>query len=246
MRRVIILAIVGGVALLATACTPSVTVENPPAPGPDQDTGISVSGVGTVSGEPDTLTMSFGVSVLADTVSDAVARAADRADAVVAALMSNGVDDTDIQTTNYSIYPQYDYRSNTQVLLGYQVSNTVTAKIRDIPSAGSTIDAVTAAGGDDVTVSGVSFSIEDNEALIEAARDAAWNDAMAKGDQLASLSGVSLGSPVSISESFSEPRPPIYFDTAAAEGGAADSVTPIVPGQQDVEVRLDVVFAISP
>jgi uncharacterized protein len=238
------LAVVGGLAVVAAACTPSVTVENPPSSGPDQQNGISVSGVGTVTGEPDTVTMSFGVSVLADSVSEAVATAAERADAVISALEANGVAEADIQTTNYAIYPRYDYRNNTEVLAGYQVTNTVTAKLRDIPSAGDTIDAVAAAGGDDVTVSGVSFSIEDNQDLIDAAREAAWNDALSKGDQLASLSGVSLGSPISITETVSASGPPIYYDRAEG-GAAADVATPIAPGQQDVEIIIEVVFAIG-
>lgn len=243
MRRGIMLGLIGALAVAAAACTPSVTVENQP-PSADQPAGIAVSGVGTVSGKPDTLTMSFGVSVLADSVSDAVEQAATRADAVIAALDANGVAEEDIQTTNYAIYPQYDWRNDQQVLLGYQVSNTVTAKIRDISAAGSTIDAVTAAGGDDVTVSGVTFSIEDNEELISAAREAAWNDALAKGNQLAALSGVSLGTPTSIVESFTTSGPPIAYEEGIA--GAADSaITPIAPGQQDVVVTINVRFAIG-
>jgi uncharacterized protein len=245
MRKVMLVGAIVVFGVVAAACTPSVTVQNPPATGEGQSTGISVSGVGTVSGEPDTLTMSFGVSVLRDSVSDAVAVAADRADAVIAALEANGVAEDDIQTTNYSIYPQYDWRNDTQVLQGYQVTNSVTAKIRDIPSAGETIDAVTSAGGDEVTVSGVMFSIEDNEALIAAAREAAWNDALAKGDQLAALSGVSLGTPTSIEESFTTSGPPISYEDYATAAGDGDARTPIAPGQQDVEVVLQVEFAIG-
>jgi len=95
-----------------------------------------------------------------------------------------------------------------------------------------------------VTVSGVTFSIEDNEELISAAREAAWNDALAKGDQLATLSGVSLGSPTSIVESFTTAGPPIYFEESVSAG--ADSArTPIAPGQQDVVVTINVQFAIG-
>lgn len=236
---------VGAVALLVAACTPSVTVENIPGDVNGQRSGISVSGRGEVTGTPDTLTMSFGVRVLADSVSDAVAEAAEGADAVIAALVEAGVAEEDIQTTNYSIYPSYDWRNDTQILLGYEVTNTVVAKIRDLETAGSTIDAVTSAGGDAVTVSGVSFSIEDNEDLIEAAREVAWNDAEAKAAQLASLSGVALGDPVAISESFTSTGPPIPFEEAFASDGAGDLATPIVPGEQLVAVTLQVQFAIG-
>lgn len=244
MRRAMILAAIGAVALFTAACTPSVTVENPPAPADGRESGISVAGTGEVTGTPDTLTMTFGVRVVADTVAEAVAEAAAGAEAVISALEDAGVAEADIQTANYSIYPRYDWRNNQEVLLGYEVSNTVVAKIRDLDAAGATIDAVTDAGGDAVTVSGVSFSIEDNDELIEAAREVAWNDAMAKAEQLAALGGVSLGSPISISESFSTSRPPIAYEEYAV-GGADDAATPIVPGEQQVTVTIQVVFDID-
>lgn len=174
MKRAILNMTVGPLALIVAACTPSVTVESPPPAQVDSaPAGISVSGIGIVTGAPDTLTMSFGVSVRRKTVGEAVSDAAERADAIIASLKNNGVLEEDIQTTNYSIYPEYDYRNNRERLIGYQVNNTVKAKIRDLDNAGAIIDDVTAAGGDDVRVSGVSFSIEDNQALIEAARAAA-------------------------------------------------------------------------
>lgn len=245
MKKGYLLAVIAVVALVLGACTPDVTVENQPAPGPGQQTGISVSGTGTVTGTPDTLTMTFGVEVLDPSVSVAVSRAAERAQAVISALDANGVAEEDIQTANYSIYPRYDWRNDQQVLLGYTVSNTVSAKIRDIDSAGQTIDAVTAAGGDDVRVSGVSFSIEDNDELISAAREAAFADAKGKAEQLATLGGVTLGSPVTISETFSSPRPPIEYAVAEDSLGGADAITPIIPGGQDVVVTITVQFDIE-
>jgi uncharacterized protein YggE len=237
-------AVIGALALVATACTPSVTVENTGANAQGSPAGISVQGTGKIAGTPDTLTISFGVAVTEDSVTAAVASAAESADAVMAALVSAGVADDDIQTSNYSIYPQYDYRNDTQELVGYQVNNTVTAKVRDIDAAGAIIDDVAAAGGDAVIVSGVSFSIEDNEELVEAARGAAWDDANTKAEQLAELSGVTLGSPISIVETFSSPPVPIAFNEASLSA-VADTVTPIAPGTQQVAVTLSVEYAIE-
>ena len=189
--------------------------------------------------------MTFGVSVLRDSVSEAVSVAADRADAIIKALKEQGVAEEDIQTANYSVWPEYDWSNNKQRLTGYRVNNSVNAKIRDLETAGETIDAVTRVGGDEVTVNGVSFSIEDNDALIEAAREAAWADAKGKAEQLASLAGVSLGDPVSINESFStSPQPFRYEDyyAAADDGGAT---TPISPGEQQVTVSVSVRFDIQ-
>jgi uncharacterized protein YggE len=242
--RTSIVAVIGALALVATACTPSVTVENTGANAQGSPVGISVQGTGKIAGTPDTLTISFGVAVTEDSVTAAVASAAESADAVMAALASAGVADDDIQTSNYSIYPQYDYRNDTQELVGYQVNNTVTAKVRDLDAAGAIIDDVAAAGGDTVIVSGVSFSIEDNEELVEAARAAAWEDANTKAEQLADLSGVTLGSPISIVETFSSPPVPIAFNEASLTA-VADTVTPIAPGTQQVAVTLSVEYAIE-
>jgi len=244
MRKGILLALAAG-AIFVAACTPEVTVQNDaPTPG-EPPSGISVSGIGEVSGTPDTLDMSFGVSVQRPTVEQAVADAAALADELISTLEANGVATADIQTANYSIYPRYDYSGELATITGYQVDNTVSAKVRDVEGAGSVIDAVAANGSNEVQISGVSFSIEDDAELIAAARAAAWADAEAKAKQLADLAGVTLGRAVTISESFSADQPvPIYrgFDELAA----AEAVTPIEPGQQQVAVSLQVRFATTP
>jgi uncharacterized protein YggE len=236
MRRLFILG--AAAAVLLTACTPSVSVTNSPSAA----TGIQVTGQGEVSGTPDTLTIDLGVSLRRDGVSQAATEAADLATRLVDALEAAGVDAKDIQTRNYSIYPEYDYKSDTQTLLGYRVTNTVTAKIHDLQAAGTIIDAATAAGGDAVQVSGVSFSIEDDDALLTDARARAWDDAKAKAEQLASLSGVTLGAPTSITESVSS-QPPVYYASDMAGGTAAS--TPIEPGSQTITVVLNVQFSIG-
>jgi len=233
--------LVAGAAILIAACTPSVTGENTGADGTTAS-GIAVSGRGEVLGTPDTLQMSFGVSVLRPTVKQAVADAAALADQLISNLTSSGVATDDIQTANYSIYPEYDYSSNQRKLVGYRVGNTVTAKIRDVDSAGSVIDAAVVGVGDEIQVSGVSFSIEDDEELISAARSAAWEDARSKAQQLADLAGLALGDAVMISESVvGTPPQPLY--RAAFEDSVAGSVeTPIEAGQQQVAVTLQVRF----
>lgn len=207
-------------------------------------TGISVSGTGEVTGTPDTVEVNLGVSVLGKTVAEASAMAAEKADALIAALTGNGVDEKDITTTDYSIYPEYDYRNNTQTLNGYRVTNTVRAKIRDIANSGNVIDRAVAVGGDDVQVNGLSFSIEDNTELVQAARDAAWKDAFEKATQLAELSGQTLGAATAISETFSAPPVPIYYGDYTAAGDASVE-TPIQPGTSAVTVNLSVQFAFA-
>lgn len=205
--------------------------------------GISVSGRGEVVGTPDTLTVTIGISVAKPTVSEAVDVAAQRATDLIAALQGLGVAEEDIQTSNYSIYPEYDYRENqTPQITGYRVDNTLNVKIRDLDRAGEVLDAATAAAGDEVRVNGVSFVLEDNDALLVAARAAAWEDAKAKAEQLAELAGVTLGAPLTIAESVGSVPVP-YF--ARAEEAAGDAATPIQPGQETVSVDLTVTFAIG-
>lgn len=205
--------------------------------------GISVSGRGEVFGTPDTLTVTIGISVGRSTVSEAVDVAAVRATDLIDALRGVGVAEVDIQTSNYSIHPEYDYRENqTPRITGYRVDNTLNVKIRDLDRAGEVLDAATAAAGDEVRVNGVSFVLEDNDALLVAARAAAWEDAKAKAEQLADLADVTLGAPVTISETVGSVPVPIY---ARAEVAPGDVATPIQPGQETVSVDLLVTFAID-
>lgn len=241
MKKIALLVLAG---LALAACTQGSTQPNITVNTGETRTGISVNGTGEVTGTPDTLTIDLGVSVLADTVADATAQAAERADALIAALVSGGVEREDITTTNYSIFPEYDFRGEQQELRGYRVDNTVRAKIRDISTAGDLIDQAVAAAGDTATVHGLRFSIEDDAELVEAARAAAWEDARAKAEQLASLSGQSLGEATAISETMTSTPPPIPFDERAA-GAGADLATPIEPGTETVKIVLQVEFALE-
>jgi uncharacterized protein YggE len=243
MRKLLVLVAAG--ALLLAACG-SGESNLSQAGSSDGDTtgGINVSGQGTVTGKPDTLTVNLGVSVLRPTVDQATRDAATLATAITDALKANGVAEDDIQTSNYSIYPEYDYSGSQQRLTGYRVNNQVNVKIRNVDSAGAVIDAATAAGGDAAVVNNVAFSIEDDAELLQMARTAAWQDAEAKARQLAQLAGVTLGSAVSITETITYNTPPIYYQREVA--GAMDSVsTPIESGTQDVIVNIQVIFAIG-
>lgn len=204
----------------------------------NRDNTISVSGTGQVMGHPDTVVVDLGVSVLRPNVDSATSTAAELARAVIDALIGEGVIEDDIQTTNYSLWPEYDYSNEQQRIVGYRVSNTVRAKIRDVASAGAVIDAAVVAGGSDTVVNGVSFDLEQNRELIAAAREAAWSDALAKAEQLAELAGVVIDRTVTITETTSQSSPPIMYGDEAMTKAA----TPIQAGQQSVSVIIQVVF----
>ena len=249
MRTRILIAIAAGAVLLASCgTTPQVVVQGAGAGEDGNMTGISVSGTGEVAGVPDTLTVDIGVSVLRDTVSDAVSVAAELTDGLIGDFGDLGIGEKDLQTSNYSIQPEYFWPNNggQPTITGYRVVNTLSVKIRDIDRAGEIIDGAAARAGDEVTVSSVRFSIEDNEALIQAARTSAWENAADKATQLANLSGVTLGPAIAISETFSSAPPVIYYDERAAADSAGGATTSIQPGSQTVTVNIQVGFSILP
>lgn len=202
--------------------------------------GITVSGRGEAFGTPDTMTVMISVVVTRPDASEAGEVGGSKASAVLAALTAEGVGGSDVRTTNYTIGPQYDYRGETPRLTGYQADSSVSATVRDLDRAGPILEAVVGAGDNDVRVSGVRFAVSDKEALLVAARRAAWDDAQAKADQLATLAGIQLGAPVSITESLDTPQPVMRARALAA----ADTSPPIEPGQQTVSVAISVTFAI--
>src|SRR4030042_730257 len=180
MRRHIALLSIAGLlllALLGAACEgDKVTVANQQA----QSLGISVSGEGKVSGAPDVAVLTLGVSALAPTVKDARDQAATAMNGVVDSIKGNGVDDKDIQTTQFSIYPEYDYRGDTQELRGFRVTNIVTVKIRNIDNTSKVIDDAVAAGGDLTGIQGLDFTIDDPSELRDEARPRAGEAAQPK------------------------------------------------------------------
>ena len=188
--------------------------------------------------------MSTGVEVRAQSVAEARARAADAANAVVAALLAEGVEEGDIRTVDFYIYPEYDYRDETPRIVGYVVSNTVEVTVRDVERVGELIDAVAAAGGDAVRFGGISFAREDPGALAREARELAIADARAKAEQLAELTGVSLGSVVSVAET--SWAAPLVGLSPGAEFAVEDSAaTSIQPGTSAVTVSVQAVWAIK-
>jgi uncharacterized protein YggE len=204
--------------------------------------GITVSGQGETTGVPDLATVNLGVEASQDTVQAAREDAAAAMNQVIAVLQDRGIEERDIQTSSFNIYPRYD--QNGQNITGFQVSNQITVKVRDLNALGSIIDEVVTAGGDLTRFQDVSFSIENPKPLEEQVRAAAVADLTAKANQLANLTGVQLGQLVSISESVSFPYP-VPFAEKAFAGQDAASATPVVPGEVQVMVTLNATFAIQ-
>ena len=231
------------IAITLTGCEPQII-------GPllqSQESGkIHVTGSGSVVSEPDIATLHLGVSVEKETVAEAREAAAAAMTGVIAALKANDIAENDIRTERFSIYPQYDYTDNGRVLRGYSVNNTVSAKVRELENLSDVIDDAAEAGGDIVVVNSIQFMVENPTPLQAQARALAAKDAAAKAQTLAEASGVTLGKPITITETTSGGRPPIAF--AKSEEFAADSAsssTPIEAGELTISVSVTVVYEIE-
>ena len=209
----------------------------------NQQEGIWVNGYGEVNAAPDIAILQLGISAQRASVAEAQAEAATAMDKVMTVLKQGGVADKDIQTQYFSIQQvtKWDRETEEEVVIGYRVTNMVTAKIREIAKTGSIIDAVAEAGGDFTRINSISFSIDDPSEYRIEARDKAMADAKAKAEQLANLGGVTLGKPTYISESISYP---IYPPSVGVAEAAPAPVTPISPGEMKVSLDIQVVYAI--
>ncbi len=208
----------------------------------NQQEGIWVTGQGKVSVTPDILSLNLSIEAQATTVAEAQSQAAEAMDRVMTALTDNGVAEKDIKTQYYSIYPVRRWDDGKETLIGYRVTNTVIAKIRDIDRAGAVIDAVAEAGGDLTRINSISFSVDDPSAYQEEAREKAMADAKAKAEQLAALAGVTLGKPSYISEwGIQVPYPLAVMEAAMSAPAVA---TPISPGEVEVSLSIQVVYSI--
>ena len=134
-----------------------------------------------------------------------------------------------------------------RVLVGYQVTNTLNIKVRDLDNMGNIIDGATESAGNLVRINRVSFAIEDTKPLQIEAREEAIADLLAKANAMAELTGVELGKLVFLTESgVGAPQSFARVESAAAFGFGADQATSILAGELDVNVSVQGVFAIAP
>jgi len=245
-KRIAIIALIvsGLLAFLGTACEPDkITVASSDG---NSLQGITVSGEGKATGQPDVAVLSLGISTLKPTVAEARDQAATTMQALIDSVKGNGVAEKDIQSTQLSIYPEYDYSIGaSQKLIGYRITNTVTIRVRDINKTSDVLDGAVAAGGDLTQVQGISFTIDNPDTLKDQAREDAVNDAKARAQRLADTAGVKLGDPISITESSVSPPVPLAYSSRDALGAAEQAKTPIEAGELDVNLTVQVVFAIK-
>jgi uncharacterized protein len=216
---------------------------------------IAVNGLGEAFATPDIATFSFSVSADATSVSDAQANVTKDTDTIVSALKNLGIDEKDIQTSDYSVYPKYKYvptvcptnssycPGGNQVPDGYTVSNSLTVKVRNTALAGK---ALAAAGDNGATnISGLNFTQDDPSATEDEARAKAITDAQNKASVLAKELGVSLGRVISFTDSTGGSPLPIYAMADMSLGEAKSATPPSVEtGQNKVTDNVTITYEI--
>jgi uncharacterized protein len=207
-------------------------------------TRLDISAQGEVKAVPDVAIISAGVVTQAPDAATVMANNATKMKAAVAALKKSGVLDKDIQSQSISLQPQYRYVQNRPpVITGYQASNTITVRFRDIGKAGSVLDALVSQGINQID--GPSLTIDKPEVATDQARILALAAARARADLYAKASGMSVRRIVAISEStrdFSGPKPMMMRANMAQ---VESSPTPIEPGEQTISVTVNVTFELQ-
>ena len=241
-RKVFLVAAALGAVLVSQAsCSPATAQVDTPE---EAQRTISVSGSGTASATPDEVVLRLGVETRAETASAALSQNNGQMEAVVAALTEGDVPRENIQTQTVQLRPQYDESpqrepgaAGQQELTGYVASNIVEARTSDLGAIGQLLDEAVEAGAN--RIEGLRFEVSEPGELLDQAREAAWQDAEEKAQQLATLAGVELGNVLSINESTTVPRP-------VGLGGAVEraAAVPIEPGAQDIQVDLQVSWSV--
>ena len=205
---------------------------------------ISVSGTGRVSVVPDLADLRLGVTITAKTVEAARAANAKAMAGVLGTLKALGVAERDIQTTNLSLSPAYDYSTNANPprLTGYTLTNTVATTIRDIATVGRAIDGALESGA--TSLDSVSFRLEDPTPAEQEARAQAVADARSKADTLAAAAGVAITGVAAIAES-GAPVPFPAFRGEMAKMALADTSTPVETGTNEISISVAVTYLIG-
>ena len=232
-------------AVMATVAVPNAALAQTATPEHAlvaQGTLLSVSADGTSEARPDLATLNLGVTTEGQTAQAALQENSRRMSALTQALRRAGVAERDIQTSNVSVYPQQQYREGQEPLItGYQANNTVTAKVRNVDNVGRVIDAVVAAGGNNIN--GVTFSHANPEAQLDIARRDAIAEARRRAELYASALGMRVVRVVAVSEGGGY-SPPIPYPMSARMDAAMPAAPPppIAPGEIETRVSVNVTF----
>ena len=241
------------VAFTGCAAVPASGTENAPAisagtdkvvvqldEGQDKNN-VSVTANGTIKAAPDVAYTTVGVVTQKKKMQDAQSANRELMNAVVTALKEAGLTDDDIRTTNYSVYPVYDYSGDTSRIASFEVNNTIELTINDIDNIGEILDKAAAAGAN--TSYSISFDLLEKDPVYRQALTAAMESARAKADTLATAGGFKIKGVMNVSEGYTNTT--VYREYPAPAEEAMDSKTYVSAGDLDVSATVSVVYEIE-
>ena len=210
---------------------------------------ISMTGTGTVNAAPDMAIVTSGVVTEGKSAREALSGNNAAMAKVIATLKGAGIEDRDIQTSGFAVNPLYSHyrpkegeEARPPKIVGYQVANNVTVRVRDLEKLGPVLDQLVSDGAN--TINGIQFTIDDDEALLDEARKNAVADAIRKAKILTEAAGVKLGRIVSMTEDGGAMQPVPVMRMARAEAAMKASV-PVEAGEQTLRVNVSIVWEIQ-
>ncbi len=203
---------------------------------------MTVQGVGIATLPPDIARFSVGISEEGWQVRQIQQSVARRTDAVLSALQSHGVVERDLQTTDYAISPEHDYREGRHVFRGYSVTTSLRVTVREIGQVGALLEAVTDAGATDIDR--ITFELDDPEQANRLARAEAVRNARAKAEELAAAVGATLGPVITVSDTTYAPDEPLPMMHTATRA-LSSAPPPIMAGEIDVAITLTITYALE-
>lgn len=205
------------------------------------DRTITVVGQGTASAPPDAAIVNLGVESTDESANEALDAANESAQAILDIVAGAGVAETDVQTTDVSVYPTYDNDGRT--ITGYVATNRVVVTVRDLDGLGSLLDAAAGIVGNDIRIDGLTFTLDDATEADADARADAIADARIRAEGYAAAADIELGAVLSINETVDTVSPLPTYDSAAADG--AGDMVPVARGEQTRYASVTVVYAIG-
>ena len=227
--------------LLAVFTAASAIAQTSDLPGARQPS-ITVAGTGESHGKPDFAQVQLGVVTEALTAAEALRKNNEAMSQLIVMIRKRGIEDRDLQTVQFNVSPRYKYDKNQQEppkIAGYQVTNEVQVKVRNLLALGAFLDEMVSLGANQVR--GVSFGVAEPAQLMDEARKKAIADAQRRARVYAEAAGVKLGKPIRIDEQAGGrpgPYPVARMDAAAA------SAVPVAPGEQTFGVTVTVSYSI--
>lgn len=202
---------------------------------------FNVTGEGTVLIKPDMAIINAGIESSALTVKAAQEQINNVSSKIASSVKSLGVEEKDLKTINYSIFPIYDYKENTQKITGYRANATLAIKVQNIDKVNDVIDAATESGAN--KINGISFDVDDKTKTENEARQQAVKQAKQKADSAAKIAGFSLGRMVNYQEDFNGSVRPMNIVGAELNTKAAAS-TQVEPGSSEIKVTVTLSYEI--